>query len=161
MKEEELQQSVTGKVEEENTDYITAIKELKQNSVDRSKYDQVVAEKKALLDALVNGEEIEVAKEPSRSVEELRKEMFSGNQITNLQFAKDALELRKALIAKGERDPFLPTSRSYIPVEEDIEGAKRLADVLQECIDYAEGDNNVFTNELQRHMVDTGINKRK
>lgn len=159
MTEEELK-SVTGKVEEENTDYIAAIKELKQNSVDRSKYDQVVAEKKALLDALVNGEEIEASKQPSRSIEELRQEMFKSNSgLSNLEYAKDVLELRKALMAKGEPDPFLPTSRKYIPHDEDYQTAQKVADVIQECIDYAEGDSDVFTNELQRRMVDSKIGR--
>lgn len=159
MKDEELK-NVAGEVEEDNTDYIAAIKELKQNSVDRSKFDQVVAEKKALLDALVNGQEIEVSKEQTRSIDEIRNEMFKANSnLSNLEYAKDVLELRKALMAKGEPDPFLPTSRKYIPHDEDYETAQKVADVLQECIDYAEGDSTVFTNELQRRMVDSKIGR--
>ena len=45
----------------DNTNYIDAIKDLKQNSVSKEKYDALAAENKKLVDALVNGEEIETA----------------------------------------------------------------------------------------------------
>ena len=155
MKKEE--KVVTGEVVE-NTDYITAIKELKQNSVDRSKYDQVVAEKKALLEALVNGEEIQAPSAPRRSNDEIRKELFSQNSgLSNIEYAKSALELRENLISEGKPDPFVPLSKQYTPTDEDIACAQKVATVLQECIDYAEGDNAVFTNELQRRMVDVKV----
>ena len=48
----------TGTDAVDNTDYIAAIKELKQNSVDRSKYEALRAENKKLLDSIVNGTEI-------------------------------------------------------------------------------------------------------
>ena len=54
------------RVEEEvvdNTNYIEALKDLKQNSVSKEKYDALVAENKKLVDALVNGEEIETEQE--------------------------------------------------------------------------------------------------
>ena len=45
----------TGKVDDTQVDYIEAIKNLKQNTVDRSKYDELKAENKKLLDSIVNG----------------------------------------------------------------------------------------------------------
>ena len=42
----------------DNTDYIDAIKDLKQNSVGKDKYDALKAENKKLLDAIVNGQEL-------------------------------------------------------------------------------------------------------
>jgi hypothetical protein len=153
----EEEKVVTGEVVD-NTDYIAAIKELKQNSVDREKYNQVVSEKKALLDALVNGEDVQVPNASRRSSDEIRKEMFTQNSgLSNLEYAKDALELRENLISEGKPDPFVPIGRRYTPTDEDINCANKVAQVLQECIDYAEGDNAVFTNELQRRMVDVKI----
>lgn len=153
----EEEKVVTGEVVD-NTDYIAAIKELKQNSVDREKYNQVVSEKKALLDALVNGEDVQVPNASRRSNEEIRKEMFTQNSgLSNLEYAKDALELRENLISEGKPDPFVPIGRRYTPTDEDITCANKVAQVLQDCIDYAEGDNAVFTNELQRRMVDVKV----
>jgi hypothetical protein len=44
-----------------------------------------------------------------------------------------------------------------MPTDEDVRTAQKVADVLQECVDYAEGDSAVFTNELQRRLVDVKI----
>lgn len=151
----EEEKVVTGEAVD-NTDYITAIKELKQNSVDRTKYDQVVAEKKALLDALVNGEEIEVPNKAKRSIDEIRRETFKENSgLSAIQYVTNVLELREALMSEGKPDPFLPTDRNYVPHEEDYAEAQKVADVFRECLDYADGDNQVFINELNRRMVDS------
>lgn len=156
--EEEKNITETGDVEM-TQDYIAAIQELKQNSVEREKYNQLKAENKKLLDAIVNGQEIDVSKqENKRSIEEIRNELFNGEKdLSNLEFIQNALELRSALIEKGEPDPFLPVGNQITPTDADIAAAERVATVLQECVDYAEGDSAVFTNELQRRMVDVRI----
>ena len=59
MLEEEKQQQINetrNDVDDNTQDYITAIKELKQNSVDRSEYDKLKAENKKLIQAVVNGQ---------------------------------------------------------------------------------------------------------
>ena len=156
------EQVVTGEVVD-NTDYITAIKELKENSVDRSKYDQLKAENKRLLDSIVNGTDIgQVQPQEKKSIDELRTAYLKEDQ-TNLEFVQNTLALREALIEKGEPDPFLPIGNKILPTDEDVATANRVAQVLQECVDYAEGDSDVFTNELQRRTVDIPmpVNKSK
>ena len=154
---EEIKEDI--QVEDMTPDYLTAIKELKQNSVDRQKYDQLKAENKKLLDSIVNGQELDLPKaEDKRSVDEIRAEMFKeDNGLTNLQYIKDALELRSQLISEGKPDPFLPVGNQIAPTDFDIATAERVANVLQECVDYAEGDSSVFTNELLRRTVDVKI----
>ena len=154
--------NVTGnQVEETTQDYIAAINELKQNSVDRSKYDQLRAENKRLLDSIING--TEVAQQPTvekKSIEELRAAYLKEDQ-TNLEQITNTLALREALIAEGKPDPFLPIGKQISPDDNDIACAERVAKVLQECVDYAEGDSGVFTNELQRRLVDVNVGPRK
>ena len=58
---EEEKKVETGKVDDTQVDYIEAIKNLKQNTVDRSKYDELKAENKKLLDSIVNGQSVDVA----------------------------------------------------------------------------------------------------
>ena len=139
----------------DNTDYIAAIKELKENSVDRQKYDALKADNKRLVEALVNGQTIETNSKPQVDIQALRNELFRNENQTNLQYVENALKLRNALIESGEPDPFIPQGSKVIATSEDIAAAQRVADVLQECVDYAEGDSQVFTNELQRRTVDT------
>ena len=144
-------------VETSTEDYIEAINKLKSNTVDKAEYEKVREDNRKLLDSIVNGSSLE--KEPEapklREPQEIRKELFSGDQsISNLDFAKKSLELREALIKRGEVDPFLPHGRQIIPTDEDVASAERVASVLAECVEYADGDNSIFTNELQRRTVD-------
>lgn len=155
---EENKQVETGtQVDDMTPDYLAAINELKQNSVDRSKYEELRAENKKLLNSIVNGQTVEVESKPEiRDVAEIREELFN-HEHSNLEYVKLALELRSALIAKGEPDPFLPVGKQISPTRQDEEVAERAAQIYQECIDYAEGDSAVFTNELQRRTRDVKI----
>ena len=154
---EENKQVETGTEVVDNTDYIAAIKELKENSVDRSKYDQLRAENKKLLDSIVNGTTIELpAAEEKKSISELRDAYLKEDQ-SNLEYITNTLKLREALIAEGKPDPFLPIGEQIMPTDDDVKTANKVAQVLQECVDYAEGDSAVFTNELQRRLVDVKI----
>lgn len=155
---DETQNNETGSnVDETAANYIATIKELKEKTVDRSKYEQLVAENKKLLDSVINGETVEKNEEqPRESVTDLRKSIFSG-ELNNLDYAVKTLELRKQLMESGKGDPFLPVGHQISPTNEDIECANKVAQVIQECIDYAEGDAQVFTNELQRRTIDVRI----
>lgn len=160
---EEFNTNETSQVEDTTVDYIEAINNLKQNTVDRSKYDQLRAENKRLINSIVNGQSMEVA-EPTpklRSSEEIKKEfLVEGARLNNLEWVKHSLELREVLMSEGQPDPYLPFGKDVLPTNEDIECANRVASVLQECVDYADGDNSVFTNELQRRMVDVKIPRK-
>lgn len=149
-------------VENQDTDYIATIKELKDTTVPREQYAKLKEENKRLLQSVLNGEQIEGAAATSKpDIGEIRKELFSGDaHFTNLQYVTKALELRDELIAQGKPDPFLPYGEKIAPTNEDIEAANRVAKVLKECVDYADGDSLIFTNELQRVMVDTAPRRK-
>ena len=160
---EEIDKSVS---QQENLDdtnqYIEALKEMKQNSVEKAAYDKLKEENKQLLDALINGGQVtqELQKEPV-DIDSLRKRLFGGEvELSNLDYMKTALELREALLDQGSPDPFLPYGQNIAPTDEDIRTADRVAEAIKSCIDYADGDSEIFTNELQRMMVDTSPVKR-
>lgn len=145
----EEEKIVTEKVEDNTPDYLKAIQDLKQNSVDRSEYDKLKAENKKLIDAVVNGQTVEVESEKHRDLNTIREELFN-HEHNNLDYVKLALELREALIAKGEADPFLPMGSQISPTAEDVAAAEKVAAVYKECIDYADGNSELFTQELMR-----------
>ena len=154
----------TGVQVEDNTeDYLAAIKELKQNSVDRSEYDKLKAENKKLINAVVNGQTIDAQPGSTyRDVDEIRDELFN-HEHSNLDYVKLALELRSTLIAEGKPDPFLPMGAQIAPTADDEEKAEKVAQIYQECIDYADGDSKLFTQELMRRTntsVFDRINKK-
>ena len=156
MEEKELTNVSEQQEVNDSTDYIEAIKEIKQNSVDKAKYNQLKEENQRLLKSLVNGETIQQEVEPV-DVNQLRKELFSQDaDYSNLDYMTKVITLRDTLIERGEKDPFLPWGEKITPSQEDVDTAERVANIVKECIDYAEGDSGVFTNELQRRMIDTG-----
>ena len=162
---EEKEISVTGTVEDNTQDYLAAIKELKEKSVDRSEYDKLRAENKKLIDAVVNGqpgqEEPAVSKHSKEQIDELRNDLFnSPKELNNLEYITKAMELREALIENGEPDPFLPVGKQISPTRDDIEGAEKVAQVYKECIEYADGDSEVFTNELMRRTRDVKLPRK-
>lgn len=157
---DEKQINETGEqVEDMTQDYLAAIKELKQNTVNREEYEKLKAENKKLLNSVVNGQTVEVEAGPQyRDVAEIRDELFN-HEHNNLDYIKLALELRNTLIAKGETDPFLPVGKQISPTREDIEAAERCAQVYQECVDYADGDSALFTQELMRRTKDVKVRR--
>lgn len=154
METTELNNSVTGQENvNDGVDYIAALNAMKQNSVSKSQYDKLKQENKRLLDAIVNGTELETGSEATLTIDELRKKTFDSNA-SNLDFWKNALKLRERLIEEGKPDPFVPTGKSVSANQIDYDGAERLAAGIQSCIDYANGDSQLFTNELQRITKD-------
>lgn len=155
-----MEDNVTQTPETDNVDYIQAIQDLKANSVPREQYSKLKEENSKLLKSLINGETIEGVDTPSApDISELRKSLFGGEELSNLEYITKVLALRDATIEAGKPDPFLPWGEKISPTNEDIEAANRVAKVLKDCVDYADGDSNLFTNELQRVMIDAGRRK--
>lgn len=145
---------------DENVDYVDAINKLKETTVPKEQYFKLREENKRLIEALVNGEQIEVQTETPVNVDELRKTLFNGDrELNNLEYVDTALKLRKALIEKGERDPFLPSGTHVNITADMIEKAQNVADVLQDCVNFADGDSGIFTAQLQRNLKDPIIRR--
>ena len=144
-------------------DYIAEIQKLKSNTVSIDEYNRLKNDNKKLITALASGEGIATATpEPEKNINELRNKLLkNGNSLNNLEYVQTAVELRDALIAQGQRDPFLPYGEGVLPTAEDVECANRVANIYKECIEYADGDPDIFTSELQRRTVDAGPIRRK
>ena len=148
--------------ETEENDYIQAINELKANTVDKSQYEKLKAENKKLLDSLVSGQTPDIAKPVEKpDINELRKKLFNtDNNLSNLEYVNNMMKLRNVLIENGERDPFLPIGEKVEITADTVQKAEDVANVLQDCVDFAEGDSGIFTAQLQRIMKDNGPIKR-
>ena len=161
MTDEEKKTVETGAVDDPQQDYLEAIKNLKQNTVDKAKYEQSEAERKRLLNMVVNGQTVDVPEEPKhREINVIRNELFNKEH-NNLDYIKLSLELRNALIAEGQPDPFLPYGSRITPTDSDIAAANKVADALEACIENSNGDSAWFTNELQRITVDVPLPRKR
>lgn len=142
----------------ENTsdvDYIKALNDLKHNSVPIEKYNKLKEDNQKLLNSFVNGEDIQKSEKPEKvDVAQIRESMFGNKakQMTNLDFIDNALKLRKQILDDGGADIFVPSGHKVQTTHNDYESAQRVAKVLQECVDYADGNCEVFTDELKRRI---------
>ena len=117
-------------------------------------------ENKQLLDALVSGKQIELPKEKENkpTIQDLRNKLFNAdNELSNLDYVKTSLELRTALMDAGERDPFLPVGDQVTLTADHYDKASQVAELLQDCVDFADGDSGIFTAEYQRRVKDASI----
>lgn len=137
--------------------YIDEIQNLKENTVSKDQYEKKCEENRKLIQSLANGTPLPGAEQepPKPSIDELRKKLANGDQLSNLEYVKTVLALRNSLIEKGEQDPFVPQGANVKPEATDWATAQRVADAFQSCVDYADGDSEIFTTELKRITKDS------
>ena len=152
MKMEQQKENV---VETNEKDYLAEIENLKANTVNREQYNKILEDNKRLIQTVArNNERAKAEEEAAKKVEkidvnECRRKLFQdGGNLSNLEYIENALKLRKGIMDDGGIDPFLPIGNRISPTKEDIETANRVAEAFQSCIDYAEGDSQLFTNLL-------------
>ena len=157
MEQNENAVSGTDSQNDTNQDYISALNEMRKNTVSKEAYDKLREDNKKLLDTIVSGQSLEQTEVKEEvDVDVLRKELFgkSRKDLSNLEYVDKTLQLRKALMERGEQDPFvMKAGRTSSPEAEDFKKGERVASVLQECVDIADGNDSVFDNEFQRRLI--------
>lgn len=145
-------------------DYIEKIKELKKNTVSKEDYDKIREENRQLLQSLVEGNPLQEqpAEEKKMTADELRKALFQPErELNNLEYCKLAVELRDAVLEEEGKDIFVADNSQYTPGQDSYDAAERVASVMKDCIEYAQGDSVAFTNELMRRTNDVNLPRRK
>lgn len=148
--------------DQESTDYIDAINELKNNSVPKDKYERVLAENKKLLKSLTSNvpDELQGMAPKKPDIKEAIQPLADrNNHMLSLEFAEASLAYREAVIANGGRDPYLPQGDGANLTAKDYEDAKAMELALKHCIEVADGDSAVFTNEWNRIYVPNPMNQ--
>ena len=148
---------------EQDVDLAQKFLELKKNTVPREEYLKLKHQMATLMDGLSTGDEPEEPEDPGSKPEyktrepKVIAEEFLGKDrsLTNLSYVEHALELRKAVIERGGRDPFLPNDPSYAITEFDTNAAEQTATTLQQLVDKSAGDPNVFRGLLETTLVET------
>lgn len=158
------------KREEEGVDvqkYLDEIQRLKETTVPREENDKLKAENKALFDkcrsmiemTMEGKGKMEEENPEGPTIQELRNKLYGkgSEDLTDLEYIEGTLLLRKKLIDEEGIDPFVPIGRKYSPDANDIYCAQKLAEGFQHCVDVAQGDNQVFINEITRITKDTAM----
>ena len=79
-----------------------------------------------------------------------------GKHLSDIEFVEKALEFRDRVLEETGEDCFVSKGHNITPTQESYMAAQRTADIYRECLDYANGDNKVFMNELMRRMPNDG-----
>lgn len=119
---------------------------------------ELQAAKKKYYDRLLNNNVVEPEQKvvhTDAEIQEMRQKLFTNeNELSNLEYVKTALELRDAILEKteGKTDIFVGKGSKFAPTQEDYFRAENTAESLKECVEYANGDSQLFTQEVQRRI---------
>lgn len=137
----------------DNLAYINAIQELKETTVNRKLYTKLKEERDALIQSLANGETLPTGEaKQERTLAECR-EAFIEKTTSSCERAEKLLALREAAMREGYPDPIVATGHHLTPTPAHYQRAQEIADIYRECLDYADGDDEVFMNELYRRII--------
>lgn len=147
--------------EENNVDYIEAIKELKRTTVSKDQYEKVVEDNKKLLNAVLNDQVVEgepkkvTVEELQNNLKQYKKDLANAqeNGMSNLEYVDKALKYRETALALGLQDPFVPNSPTG-PDDNDFKTAQKVADRLKETVEKSNGNPSVFRNLFEELVRD-------
>lgn len=162
MADEIITTGAEGAEEDTTKKYLEQIENLKKNSISKEKYDKLMQENKSLLESIVNGTGggTETAEE-TVDLDKIRKDLFGGKELSNLDYCKNALQLRDEILKSEGKDIFVGQGHQLTPTQEAYDSAQRVADVMRECIENCGGDSDLFTAQLMSRTNDVVIPKRK
>ena len=158
--QENLTQQTIEETKNDNQVYLDTIKDLKQNTVSKQRYDKLVAERDQLIATLVNGEQITAVTPPAekKSLEQIMTEQKQyAKKKDACNYLKSCLEFRERAFEEYGVDCFVANNYNVKPTEQAYIDAQKTADIYQECLDYANGDKKVLVNELQRRMLENPL----
>lgn len=147
----------TDPVEDTAQGYIQAIAEMKQNSVSRDSYNKLKEDNKQLLEALINGGQIDIptAEEQTISAQEAIDNFHQlagrkkGKPLDH-EFANEWLKMRGIVLEEKGDDVFLPSN----PTDADYKNAADVEAFLSYLVEVSDGNNEVFEREMNRHLVE-------
>lgn len=159
---EEEKKTTTTTTNDGNNQYIEQLAKLKATSVPKEDYEKLKADNKQMLELLFSGATPTSSQNPEAKpdpkviqaeIQSLRNELYGGRyEGTDLDYAAKTLQLRKLIMDSGKPDPAVSCGQKTAPEEYDYENCQAVCDQIQECIDYANGDDAIFRSELMRRV---------
>lgn len=149
-------------VPESNTaqNYIDAMQDLRSrldNSVPRELYEKAIDENRLLANAYANGLSMPTGDESEerRSSRDICKYILENKgKLNSLETVKAITDYRDAVLFETGEDVFVSKGHHINPSNGAFESSEKTANIYRECIDYANGDNQLFVQEVQRRMVE-------
>lgn len=145
----------------DNTDYLATIEAIQKNSVNKEKYDALAEEHKKLLQAVANGQQIELEKsQPDLQPREVYLKAYTENKFSNdLEFWDNFINLRKATMKEFGSDPCVTGSYGFTPDGTKISAAygeeETIADqmdLIEDMVKEADGNPFLFKTLMSSEM---------
>ena len=139
----------------DTSQYIDALKKMKETSVSRDAYDKLMADNKALLDAMINGRDIELPakEEPEVDVKKLREEyLATDGSESNIDFFKKLMTLRNETIKEYGQDPIFAKGHKYTSSANEMQEISEAYNIISDCLEQSDGDNDTFMRLLNRRF---------
>lgn len=136
-----------------DSDTIEALKKMRENTVPKAEYDKLKADNKKLLDAFVNGEDLEKPEEKKKTEDELLKSIYEAKG-SNMELAQDIVELYDIKKAQGKN--IFVGSRYSNTVEQNAAeaDAEEAVQYLRNALEQSDGDPAVFQAMFGSKLVD-------
>jgi hypothetical protein len=140
-------------VEAGDSDTIEALKKMRENTVPKADYEKLKADNKKLLDAFVNGEDLEKPEEKKKTEDELLKSIYEAKG-SNMELAQDIVELYDMKKAQGKN--IFVGSRYSNTVEQNAAeaDAEEAVQYLRNALEQSDGDPTVFQAMFGSKIVD-------
>lgn len=161
--QQQVEQTNPETIPDTTAELIGKIKELKETTVSRQKYDELAEQNRQLMDLAINGGDAAASTvEETKDIAEMRKELFMPDkELSNLEYISKALDLREAVLEQTGEDIFVGKGHVASPEQADYDKAEKAANVFKECIEAADGNNEKFVAELNSRIRDVGFPVRK
>lgn len=116
---------------------------------------ELLVAKRKYYDSILNGQTVEEVAQ-YRTLDEIRKDLFQPDrdEISNLDYAKLALELDDACIRETGQSCFIPVGTEVTPTVDEKDVAVRFHELLEQAIADSNGDRDTFNSILGRYIKD-------
>ena len=143
----ENEQQVIGQETEtmDDLDLLNEYKNLKENTVSKEEYKKLQEKNKLLMRQIINGGGTKGESEETVDLQEIRKKIFDNPEsMTDLDFWKNTLALRKERLKNEGVDIFLPKGKKTRYSQTDKESANHVAEVIERIIEDSEDNPQMF-----------------
>lgn len=126
-------------------DLLAEYKNLKENTVSKEEYNKQVEKNKLLMRQIINGGGTKGESEEAVDLKEIREKLFKNPEdMSDLDFWKNTITLRKERLKNEGVDIFLPKGKKTRYSNADKESANHVAEVIEQLIEDSEGNPQVF-----------------
>lgn len=128
-------------------DLLNEVKKIKENSVPKEKYEELLAEKKKLMREFVYGGDSAEVKEAKPTIEELRSKIFGDNveQMRNRDFWQNVSDLYHARLEQDGENIFLPKGKKTRYERKDYEVVSSMMETIDSMLEDTIDNPSLFT----------------